>query len=70
MGVVEQEEVLKEEQAIREYKYSPHTSLVAILNKTEDLRDFATAAHNPYTEIQPLNIGLQILKELETFTEE
>ena len=32
-GSVEQEEVLKEEQQIREYKYAPPTPLVVLYNK-------------------------------------
>ena len=50
-GVVEQEEVQKEEQILREIKYSPPTPLVTIFTKIEDLQDLATAAHNPYTPL-------------------
>ena len=68
-GIVEMEEVLKEEHSIRESKYSPPTPLVTIFNKIEDLQDLATAAYNPYTQVQLLNIGIQILKDSGAFTE-
>ena len=36
----------------------------------QDLQDLATAAHNPYTQMQLFNIDVQILKESEFFTED
>ena len=68
-GTVEQEEVTREEQLVRNIKYAPPTPLVVLFNKIEDLRDLAEAANNPYTDIQLLNIGLQVLKESTSFTE-
>jgi hypothetical protein len=68
-GTVEQEEVTKEEQIVREFKYNPPTPLVVIFNRIEDLRDLAEAALNPYTDLQLLNIGLQVLKDSGSFTE-
>ena len=68
-GVVEMEEVLRQEQNLRETKYTAPTPLIAIFNKIEDLQDLATAAYNPYTQVQLLNIGIQILKDSGVFTE-
>ena len=68
-GTVEMEEVLREEQNLRDIKYTPPTPLVAIFNKIEDLQDLATAAYSPYTQVQLLNIGIQILKDSGVFTE-
>ena len=68
-GVVEVEAVLREEQTLREIKYTPPTPLITIFNKIEDLQDLATAAYTPYTQIQLLNIAVQILKDSGAFTE-
>ena len=47
----------------------PPTPLVTIRNRIDDLHDLATVAYNPYTQLQLLNIGLQILKDSGMFTE-
>ena len=68
-GTVEMEKVLKEEQVLRNLKYTPPTPLITIFNKIEDLQESAAAVYNPYTHVQLLNIEIQILRDSGIFTE-
>ena len=53
--------------AVKEIQYSVEEPLVAVYNTIEDLKLLAEAANNPFTPVQLVEIGIQVIKNSHDF---
>jgi hypothetical protein len=66
-GTVSAENLAEIDQKVRTMVYSISQPLVTVYDKVEELTCLATASGNPYTIVQQVQIGLQIIKNTRDF---
>ena len=66
-GRVDPETLHKKELSVRQMQYDLQEPLVVVFEEVEELEKLATAAGNPYTPIQIVQFGLQIIKNTKDF---
>jgi hypothetical protein len=66
-GRVDPETLHKKELSVRQMQYNLQEPLVVVYEEVEELEKLAEAAGNPYTPIQVVNFGLQIIKNTKDF---
>ena len=66
-GRVDAETLTEMEMKVKEKHYDVSEPIVTIFNKIEELARLGTAAHNPYSDMQKVQLGLRIIKNTSDF---
>ena len=66
-GRVDADTLMDIEEKIKSSKYNPSDPLITFVNEIEELACLGTAANNPYSDIQKVQIGLHIIKNTGDF---
>lgn len=61
-GTISEEQILEQKSNIRTKVYNIVDTLIILFNEVKDLIVMATAASNPYSDIQIKNLGLKPIK--------
>ena len=66
-GAVEPEELKDEEDILRQKFFNIGDPLIILFNEVEELQGLATAFGNPFSPVQQLTIGIQLIKHFNDF---
>ena len=66
-GRVDADTLMDIEEKIKSSKYNPSDPLITFVNEIEELARLGTAANNPYSDMQKVQIGLRIIKNTGDF---
>ena len=61
-GSVDEDNLMDVEEKVKTLDYNPSDPLVSVYNDVEELARLGTAANNPYSDMQKVQIGLCIVK--------
>ena len=66
-GAVEPEELKEQEDLLRQKVFDIGQPLIILFNKVKELKELATASGNPFSPVQLLTIGIQLIKNFNDF---
>ena len=66
-GAVEPEELKEQEDLLRQKVFDIGQPLIILFNEVEELQLLATASGNPFSPVQLLTIGIQLIKNFNDF---
>lgn len=66
-GAVEPEELKEQEDILRQKVFNIGDPLIILFNEVEELQELATASGNPFSPVQQLTIGIQLIKNFNDF---